>query len=132
VQDKSLYFDVIFIYKILHDTIKDSFLLSNINLSVPTFTSRNRQTFHISIHKTLYGFFSPINRTLVSCNNLQNKLDIFHSPQKRSKLIYFLFNHFFLFKYIVYYLIQPECKSIYLILLYLMLTLIYAYFLSNL
>ncbi|CAI6352586.1 unnamed protein product [Macrosiphum euphorbiae] len=82
LSSRRLYFDVIFIYKILHGTIKDSFLLSQINLSVPTFNSRSRPTFHIPSHKTLYGFFSPINRALVSCNNLQNKFDIFHSSQK--------------------------------------------------
>jgi len=65
LSSRRLYFDVIFIYNILHGTIKNSFLLSNINSSVLTFNSRNRQTFHISIHKTLYGFFSPINRALL-------------------------------------------------------------------
>jgi hypothetical protein len=57
LSSRRLYFDVIYIYKILHGKIKDSFLLSNINISVPTFNSRNWPTFQISSHRTLYGFF---------------------------------------------------------------------------
>jgi len=56
---RSLYFDVIFIYKILHGKIKDSFLLSQINISVPTFNSRSQPTFKFLVTKH-YTVFPPI------------------------------------------------------------------------
>lgn len=54
---RRLYFDVIFIYKIINGSINDYFLLNPINLSVPAFNFRNRPTFYIYKHRTLTSFF---------------------------------------------------------------------------
>jgi len=75
---RRLFLDVIFIYNLLNDLIDDSQLLGLLNLAVPTFNSRNRPTFYLSKHRTLYGYFTPIDRLLASCNNIPI-VDLFYS-----------------------------------------------------
>jgi len=58
------------IYNLLNGLIDDSQLLGLLNLAVPAFNSRNRPTFCLSKHRTLYGYYTCIYRLLVSCNNI--------------------------------------------------------------
>lgn len=69
------YFDVCYVYKVIHGLIDSPPLLSRIGLSVPTRTLRNSNLFFIPFHSTNYGQHSPIDRTLRVLNGLN--VDIF-------------------------------------------------------
>jgi len=81
LNSRRIFLDVVFVYKIVHGSINDNFLISLIDFSVPSFHCRNRSTFYTSKHRALNGFFSTINRVLVFSNYLYKDIDFFHSSQ---------------------------------------------------
>ena len=58
--DGRVEFDVTFIYKLLNNDIDAPDLLAKLFLAVPSFYSRNPQTFKTNFHTTNYGYAAPL------------------------------------------------------------------------
>jgi len=52
-------------------------LLAKLSLAVPSFYSRNPQTFKTKFHTTNYGYAAPLDHACQSINNMSN-IDIFN------------------------------------------------------
>lgn len=69
---------IIFLHKLLNNSINDSDLLFNINFHVPSHRTRNPSTLYVDTTRTNYYNNSPI---MVMCklyNKIQNECDIFN------------------------------------------------------
>ena len=67
---------IIFLHKILHNSIKSEELLSKINLRVPSFNSRNHHIFHLPSARTNIMVASPLYQ-MINNYNIESSLDIF-------------------------------------------------------
>lgn len=69
-------FDIMLIYKILHNFIDSPFLLQRINLNVPQRNFRTWEQFNIKFSRTNYGMNNPLDRALRAADSVE--VDLFN------------------------------------------------------
>lgn len=76
LEDRRTVSDLCMLYKILHSTIDSPYLLSQLNLRIPSRTIRNTNLFDIPYRRTNTGQHSPLIRMQNSFNELSSRVDI--------------------------------------------------------
>ena len=62
LESRRLHTDLIYVFRLFNGYISCSELLALFSLNCPTRQMRSNPTFHTKLHRTNYGFFSPIAR----------------------------------------------------------------------
>lgn len=117
--------DLSFIYKLLNSKIDCPDLLEQIYLKVPVFNSSQAHLFFSNFSKNNFIYYSPLNRMLISCNNISN---LIFSMTILTNLSCIHISHRFLFNfYPISILLYFITKLLYIMFIYLC---IYQHYLS--
>lgn len=78
LQDRREKSQLIFLHKLLHNTVDCTEILGMLNFHVPRLSAREQSTFQLSRTRTNIKHFSPLHRMCAAYNDKQNSIDIFH------------------------------------------------------
>lgn len=88
LKNRRTFHDVSWLYKLLNFQINCLEIISLISLNVPQRNNRESKTFYVPTYRNNYSQFAPINRMLISGNQINN-FDFFHDNLTWLKSILF-------------------------------------------
>jgi hypothetical protein len=72
LESRRLFIDVTFIHKLLNNKIICHELLEQIYFKIPVYNARHQELFYTIQGKNNFMKYSPLNRMLISCNDIFN------------------------------------------------------------
>jgi hypothetical protein len=79
LQDRRIFFDVIFLYKIINSVYDEPELLNKICIRIPTRTTRNTDTFHVDTHASNYIRNTVMPRVHILANRYLGSINVFNT-----------------------------------------------------